>query len=145
MMTEKKEMKITGQQAARLFEAERAKMSVVQRKMDSIQGIAMGLDNAISALEEIKKTKSNSPFLVPLGAGVYIEAKLENTKNAKHSLAGSIMVDEKVEEIIKKLNTQKKEALQNMATLQKEGQALSSNINNLGIILNQMNAQRKAK
>ena len=144
-MDEKKELKLTSQQTVRLFEAERAKMGVVQRKMESIQGIVMDLDNAISALEEIKKTKSGSPFLVPLGAGVYIEAKLENTKNAKHSLAGSIMVDEKVEEIIKKLNTQKKEALQNMEILQKEGQALSSNINNLGTVLNQMSAQRKDK
>ena len=145
MMTEKKEMKLTGQQAVRLFEAEKAKMGVVQRKMESIQGIAMELDNAILALEEIKKTTKDSPFLVPLGAGVYIEAKLENTTNAKHSLAGSIMIDEKVEDIVKKLSTQKKEALQNMETLQKEGQALSSNINNLGGLLNQISAQRQAK
>ena len=144
-MTEKKELKLTGQQAVRLFESEKAKIGVVQRKMESLQGITMELNNAILALEEIKKTKSDSPFLVPLGAGVYIEAKLENTTNAKHSLAGSIMIDEKVEDIIKKLNVQKKEALQNMGTLQKEGQALSSNINNLGMVLNQMNAQRNAK
>ncbi len=144
-MNEKKELKLTGQQAVRLFEAEKAKIGVVQRKMESLQGIATELDNAILALNEIKKIKNDSPFLVPLGAGIYIEAKLENTTNAKHSLAGSIMIDEKVEEIVKKLTAQKKEALQNMETLQKEGQALSSNLNNLGNVLNQMNAQRQAK
>ncbi|MFH1240647.1 MAG: prefoldin subunit alpha [Candidatus Diapherotrites archaeon] len=145
MMAEKKEIKLTGQQAVRLFESEKAKMGVVQRKMESIQGIISELNNAILALEEINKIKSEAPFLVPLGAGVYVEAKLENTKNAKHSLAGSIMIDEKVEEIVKKLNSQRKDALQNMGTLQKEGQALSSNLNNLGMILNQMNAQQNAK
>lgn len=144
-MAEKTEVRLTGQQTMRLFEAERAKMSVVQRKMESIQSIIGELNNAVSALNEIKKTQNDSSFLVPLGAGVYIEAKLENTKKAKHSLAGSIMVDEKVEEIIKKLNTQKKEALQNLEIMQKEGQALSLNINNLGTVLNQMSAQRNVK
>lgn len=144
-MAENKEVRLTGQQTVRLFESERAKIGVVQRKMESIQSIINELDNAVSALNEIKKTQKDSSFLVPLGAGVYIEAKLENTKKAKHSLAGSIMVDEKVDEIIKNLNVQKKEALQNVTTLQKEGQALSHNINNLGTILNQMSAQRNVK
>lgn len=138
---ETKEVKISGQQAIQLYQIERAKMETVQRKVESIQKIIIEMDAAISTLDSIKNAKQGDLFLVPLGAGVYTEARMENTKQVKASLAGSIMVNQDIEETLKKLGEQKGEALKSRSALQQEGQVIANNLNNLGLILQQMERQ----
>ena len=141
-MVETKEMKISGEQAIQLYQAEKAKIDVVQRKLESISRILMEVNAAEDSLKAIKNSKQGENILVPLGAGIYIDVKVDNVKQAKNSLAGSVMLDENVDSIIKKLNEQKKEALKNIETLQKERGLLTANINNLGAMLSRVSRQR---
>ena len=67
MADKKKTVKLSEEQIVNLFQAERNKLEVVQRRQQTMQRILMEIDGAITSLNGIKKGQKNEKIMVSLG------------------------------------------------------------------------------
>jgi len=137
-----KEVTLTGNQIAGLLQSERAKINSVAQQLNQIQAIIAEINGSIEALKELGKQK-NPQTMVQLGAGVMIEAKIEDCENAKITLPGNIVVNQQREQAIKTLSKQAENAKGQSEELQKQFNQIAANINSLEKIV--QTAQRQIR
>lgn len=94
---------LTGPQLMQLATQERQRLEQANMRIGSLQGFRNELAGARDALEEIAKNEKGSRIMVSLGAGIYVEAALEENSKAIAAIAGSVFKEKKSEELIKML------------------------------------------
>src|SRR3989338_412067 len=106
MAEETKEQKttITGQQLVQLNQQERQRLEQVNSRISSLQGAKMELLGTMEALTELGKNEKGNKIVVNLGAGVFVEASVQDNENALAAIAGSIFKEKKNPDIIKLLD-----------------------------------------
>lgn len=141
-MSEEKEIRLTGQQVQEMFELERAKLNALMQRINEMQKAIMEIKASSEALKELRSQK-NCKTLVPLGAGVFVEATIENAETVKATLPGNIVINQTMEKTLKGLEKQVEEIGKEIDALDKERQAAATNVNSLGNML--YNAQQQAR
>jgi len=142
-MTEKKQVKLTGQQVLQAYGAEQAKLQVVQQRRQSLQQLMGETIAGEQSLKEVEKSSKDQKIMVSLGAGVYAEAKLESNKNVKTGLGGGVLINTTVEKALKELAKRKEEIQKDLDAVQQEETVVLQNLNNLGLAIE--SARKKAQ
>ncbi len=137
MPEKKKELKVTGKQLIDTYRGDQAKMDVLQRRQQGLQHILTETILASEAIKELQKAKKDDSVLVSLGAGLYTEAKIVQTKKLKSSLAGSVLVDEETGKALSKLQEEIEKIRNDLAKVQNERQQTVENMQSISGILNE--------
>ncbi len=133
-MPEKKELKVTPQNLVETFKSDEAKMNALQRRMQNMQQVMNEMVFAAEALKEIQKAKKDEPIMISLGAGVYAEAKISNTKEVKSSLAGNVLATTDTGKTLKKIESELKKAQEEVINMQKEIEKVDANMQGIAAI-----------
>ncbi len=139
-MTETKEIKLSGRQILQARQQEQAKFDAVQSMRKNLQQMLTDTMAAEDALKTLESGK-NQKILVSLGAGVYIETKIESAKTVKTGLGSDVLVDSTTENAIKALGKRKEEIRKDLASAQKDEAAVMHNLRQLGMAIE--SAKRK--
>ncbi len=102
MAEEGKTVRVSGQQLSEMHQVEQSKLETLYSRLNVAQKVLVDQLAAIDALKELQKEKS-AIILVPLGAGTYVEAKIENAEKVKSSVSNGVMVDTEISKTLKKL------------------------------------------
>ncbi len=143
MAEEQKTIKLTEEQLMNAFANERANMDTMQANLAAAENRLRDILAATDALNAIKKSKENEKIVVPLGAGIFIDASLENNSTAKNSLAGSVVVNVTIEEALKNLVEKKQETQKAIEEMQKELEKIASNLNSIGAMLRSIEQKKR--
>ncbi len=100
---QEKKVTLTGPQLMQLASQERQRLEQANMRIGSLQGFRTELAGAMDALGEIAKNEKGNRIMVSLGAGIYVEAALEENSKAIAAIAGSVFKEKKSEELIKML------------------------------------------
>ncbi|MDO8627835.1 MAG: hypothetical protein Q7K42_05180 [Candidatus Diapherotrites archaeon] len=130
-----KEQTLSSQQIEHMYRQEINKYEMSNRKRDTLGQMMMDTEASLAAVNEIKKHKESGEILVPLGAGVYVEAVFKDVKKVKTSLLSNIMKDSTLEEALEGLEKRKTELNDSLNEVQKEQTTLITNITNLEKII----------
>ena len=113
-----REVKITGQQLIDTYRSDQANLERLQKKSQGLQKVISELAAALDSVKGIEKAEKDENILISLGAGVYAEAKIINTKTFKSSLAGNVLVDTEAKKLAESLSEDlKKAGIENTKTL----------------------------
>ncbi len=123
-----KEMKVTGQQLMDTYRNDQTKLEGLEKKARSLQKVINEMITAVDSVKGIEKTTSGENTLIPLGAGIYAEGKITNTKILKSSLAGNVLVDTDIKKVVENLDQDIKKAGKEIANTQSELQKTQRNL-----------------
>ena len=101
-MTEQK-IQLTGNQLVQLAQQERKKLAEINQRANQFRNFKTELRAAKDTLEEISQNKKGDKIMINLGAGIYINASVDNTETATTGLSGNIFKEKKISEITKTL------------------------------------------
>ncbi len=123
-----REMKVTGQQLMDTYKNDQAKLEGLERKGKALQKVISEMISALDSVKGIKNTTEGENTLISLGAGIYAEGKITNTKTLKNSLAGNVLVNTDIETVSKNLEEDLKKAGTEMSKTQTEMQKVQRNL-----------------
>lgn len=133
-----KEIRLNPEQAIQLFENERAKYNAIQEQFVRLEE---GLEETIrtrDALQAMQKANANESVLVPLGAGVYATATLQENQNVLTTMAGGVIKTETIETTLKLLENRKNETEKELQKTQEQLLATRQNLDQLNQMLQMM-------
>lgn len=104
MAEQKTNVRITGNQLLQMANQERQRLDDINGKVQTLQNFRHELAAARDSIEQLGKTKKGQKIMVNLGAGIYVEATLENTEKAIASITGNVFKDKTYKEIGEILN-----------------------------------------
>ena len=99
-MAEEK-MTLTGNQLMQLFSQEKERLGQINSRIITFQNMKNELMSTKKSLEEISKSKKGSKIMLPLGAGIYIEALTEDNEKAISTISNNVFRAKKIEDILK--------------------------------------------
>lgn len=143
MQEEKKTVKLTEPQLVNAFNSERANLEGLQEQYSRTENYLQELLAARDALAAIQKAKDNEKIVVPLGAGVYIDAAIENKNTVKASFGSGVVMPTSIDEALKELEGRKTDTEKAVAGLQRDREQMLSNLNSLGKLLNTIEQNKK--
>ncbi len=115
-----KEIKVTGQQLMETYRGDQAKIEGLQKKSNSLQQVINEIIATLDSVKGIEKTANGENALISLGAGIYAEGKITNTKTLKSSLAGNVLVNTDIAKVSASLDEDLKKAGKEFANTQYE-------------------------
>jgi len=142
-MADEKTIKLNEEQLINAFASERANMEAIQSNISAAGNRLRDILAATEALKAIQKAKENEKIVVPIGAGVFIDASLESNSTAKNSIAGGVVVNADIEGILKDLAEKKQEMEKVIAEMQKDLERVVANVNSLGGVLRTMEQKQQ--
>ncbi|NCP72298.1 prefoldin subunit alpha [archaeon] len=108
---EKKTIKLNKDQTISLYKAKENEINGISKRLQEINNLFTEISKAENTLNEIKNVKSSESILMNIGAGVLVECKVNNTKEVKISLPGTIIVSKDIDSVIKDIENRKQELL----------------------------------
>ena len=143
MAEEQKTIKLTEEQLLNAFANERANVEAMQSNIAATENRLRDVLAATDALKAIKNSKEKEKIIVPLGAGIFIDASLESNSTAKNSMAGGVVVNVTIEDALKDLAEKRQEIEKAIAEMQKALERAVSNFNSIGTMLRSIEQKRK--
>lgn len=128
----------TKNQIIQQYQKDYQDLNTTMQRINELEGITNEINSAAEALGEIQKGKKDEKTMIPLGAGIYIETKLDQTKICKKSLAGNLLVDSDIKNTIKKLIEEEEKARTALNRMYEQRNRLQKSVNTLEMILKQM-------
>lgn len=141
-MEEKRQIKLTGQQMLQAYNTEQIKLEALQNRRQQLQGLIAETIGAEESLKGIEKAPKNQKIMVSLGAGIYIEAKIESGKEVKTGLGGGVLLNSSIEKALKALAKRSEEIQKDFNAVQQDELLVLQNLNNLGLAIE--NVRRKS-
>jgi len=126
-----------------VFQQENERFHDSQQKISALRGILNETNAAKEAVKAIGKSKENEKVIVPIGAGVFVFAKTENTKQALLALSGGPAVPKPVSEIEKELDKRLENIEKALDRETSANQAMLSNLNNFAQVMRQADRSRQ--
>lgn len=143
MAEEQKTIKLTEQQLINAFTGERQNLEALQAQLGSTENYLREILAATDALNAIKKAKEKEKIIVPLGAGIYIDASVESNTEAKSGLAGGVVANTRIEDALKGLEAKKADTEKAIGEMQKDLERIATNLNSISAMLRTMNQKRQ--
>jgi len=104
-MTEEKTVRLTGNQILQLLAQEQEKLQQINSTLATYQNMKNELISAKDSLNEIAKAKKGTKMLITIGAGILVNATIDETEKAISPIAGNVFKEKKIPELIKTLET----------------------------------------
>ena len=138
-----REIKVTGQQLMDTYRNDQAKLERLEKKGKALQKVITEMISALESVKGIKNTTEGENTLISLGAGVYAEGKITNTKTLKSSIAGNVLINTDIATVSKNLDEDLKKAGTEMAKTQTEMQKVQRNLQMVSQMLQQGQSMMK--
>lgn len=123
-----REVKVTGQQLMDTYRNDQIRLEELEKKGKALQKVITEMISTLDSVKEIKNTKEGENTLILLGAGIYVEGKITNTKTLKNSLAGKVLINTDIAKVLTSLDEDLKKAGSEMAKTQTEMQKVQRNL-----------------
>lgn len=130
-------IELTPQMAERLFNEERKKLDTLNNDLRNIESNIFELEKTNFALKEIKDSKEKEMY-INLGQGVFIKAKLEETKKVNVMNPSKVLFTKDINDALKELEDKKKILIENQKKLRSLYMQTEKNVNQLYTFLNKM-------
>jgi len=137
-------IQLTPELANNLFQSEKKRYEAIMKERKKVENYLLTTEKTISALKELKD-KSDNEILVNLGSGVFVEAKLNETKKVKSNIGSDIFIEVDLEEKQKDLIKRKEKFVKDLQELQKLEVNSQNNLNQLYGYLMNIQKQQQAK
>lgn len=134
-MAEEKKVTLTGQQLMQFAAQERQKLEQVNSRIAALQNFRNEMRGTKDALQEISRNEKGNKVMVNLGAGIYVEAVLEENTKAIAAIAGSVFKEKKNEELMTSLENRLTTIDKQLEGIAKEQHAVLARINQLEQVL----------
>jgi len=108
---EKKTIKLNRDQTISLYRSKENEVKGISQRLQEINNLFNEISKAENTLKEVKNVKASESILMNVGAGVLVECKINNTKEVKISLPGTIIISKDIDEVVKDIENRKKELL----------------------------------
>lgn len=115
------------------LERKRIELQILFQQLTTLQNQIGALHNQIEemnslaeSLEEVEKTKADTEILVPLGAGIFVNARITNTDEVLMNVGSKVAVPKTVKESCAIVRTQVKELEKVLLHLENEFQSYSA-------------------
>jgi prefoldin alpha subunit len=125
------EIKLTGQEVIGFLQTERQKLSDLRRRRVLLQNSLQEIAYSLESLKEMKEMKKNDNLMVSLGAGIYLNALVDESKKVKRNLPGNVVVELSAEDAIKKLEKERNELKKELEKTAQEEESTLINVSNL--------------
>ncbi|MEK6937769.1 MAG: prefoldin subunit alpha [Nanoarchaeota archaeon] len=106
------------QQKYAQFQMIQQQLEEVNRAQESAQEQRAELDISIKAVEEITKTPPGNEFLAPLANGIFLKGQIVDNKKLVVNVGSNVTVERTPAEVIKLLQKQQEETLQQVVEIQ---------------------------
>ncbi len=106
---ETKTIRLNKDQTISLYRSKENELKGITQRLQEIDNLFLEISKAENTLNEIKKIKSSDSLLINVGAGILVECKIDNTKEVKISLPGTIIVSKDIDTVIADIDNRKKE------------------------------------
>ncbi len=137
-----KTVKVNPEQAMQIFQAENQRYEESTQKINALRGILNETSSAKEAIKGISNASQNEKAIVPVGAGIFLFAKIENNKEALLSFPGQAGIVKPIKEIESELEKRLDNIEKALEKEARTNQQIASNLNNLAMML-QQDQQRK--
>lgn len=144
-MAEDKTIRLTSDQLMQQYRVERSKLSELTRRRNQLIATVFETDMALKAAESIEKADKNESILVPLGAGLYIDAAVKNNSTLKYTMAGNIALDLTFKKAMEKIGKRKDVLSKELDAVKEERKRTGKNVRTMENIFAQMQQQQKPK
>lgn len=131
------EQVISPRQLAQLFQLENQKFDQSQQRLGMLRSALNETIFAKEALNAISKSKKSEKMLVPLGAGIFADARIESTSEAVIMREGMAALPKKITEIEEELEKKTQGIEKAIENEMQENSRIFSNLNNLSLALRQ--------
>jgi len=129
-LTHAKKIQLSPQDAYRFFNEEKKKLENIATDLENTEQAVLELDKTIFALKEIKDAKEKD-VMINLGMGLFIKAKLEDTKKVLAISAGKAVIPKDPAKVLEQLTKRKTSALDSIKRLQVLHSQTQQNLNQL--------------
>jgi len=133
----KKDVKLSGRELMQLYRSEHETMKNLEAQRNETIALIADVEAARSALKSIKSNPKESAIVVPLGSGVFSEAKITDPDNVKINLPGGVVITHSAEEALDRLGKRKDQLRKDAENLDKERQRIAVNLKEIGSIIQQ--------
>ncbi|MFH0701449.1 MAG: prefoldin subunit alpha [Candidatus Woesearchaeota archaeon] len=106
------------QQKYAQFQMLQQQLEEVNRAQESAQEQRAELDISIKAVEEITKTPIGNEFLAPLANGIFLKGQMVDNQKLVVNVGSEVTVERTPAEVIKLLQKQQEETLQQVVEIQ---------------------------
>ena len=144
-MAEEKTIRLTADQLMQQYRVERSKLSELTRRRNQLVASVFETDMALKAAEAIEKADKNESVLVPLGAGLYIDAAVKNNSTLKYTMAGNIALEMTFKKAREKIEKRKDVLSKELNAIKEERKRTGKNVRTMENIFAQMQQQQKPK
>lgn len=103
----------------------------VRRRIELLNAGLSEMAAAKRALEEVQKLSEGEELLIPLGAGIYVRAKLSNKSNVIVTIGANVMVEKTLEEAQRTIENRELEARDALQRSLADYQALLNRLRDL--------------
>jgi len=131
------EVKLSGRELTQLYQQEHQHMQQLESRRNDAIALIADVEAAKAALKSIKDIPKDNSAVIPLGSGIFTEAKITDTKNVKINLPGGVVVTQSMDEALKRLALRKEQLKKDMEQFEKERQRIEVNLNEMGKIIQQ--------
>ncbi|MDO8648089.1 MAG: hypothetical protein Q7R70_06810 [Candidatus Diapherotrites archaeon] len=101
----KEEVSLTGNQMAEIVKQEKLKAKELSRQASQMHAIINEINGSIQAVKAVQG-KKGLQIIVPLGAGISLDAIIESAEKIKTTIPGNIIVEKTPKEAIEMLESQ---------------------------------------
>jgi len=132
------EVELSGQQMIGLMQSEEARLQNLEKNLLTLKDMFTEHEKAIEALKEFQECEGVQTVFLPLGAGVYIEATVTETKKINASLTGSVLQKMPVDVVIKRLEIRRDSLIADARKVEADIQGIAANLQKMQSVLTQM-------
>jgi prefoldin alpha subunit len=128
--------------AERLFHEERKKLESINKDLRNIESNIFDLEKTNFALKELNESKEKEMY-INLGQGVFVKAKLEDTKKVNVMSPSKVLFTKTIEDVLKDFDKKRISLTNSQKKVRNLYVQTEKNVNQLYTFLNRQN-QKKA-
>lgn len=142
-MVEQKQIELKGAEVLQAYQTEQSKLQAIRERKQALQHLMVETVGAEQTLRELEGKKKEEKVMIPLGAGLYIEGKVDASKGLKKGLGEGIISKSTIKQSLEDLKKRKEEIKKDMERIQQQERITLTNLNNLGAAIEQARQKQK--
>ncbi len=123
----KKKLEVSPEQMLSLYQNQRALLDSIEQQIQTAQAFLRETTMAEDALKEISESAKDKRVLFSVGAGVFIDTRLLDSKNVKAEIGGGAFKEMTIKKAMNRLDDRKEDIRKGLKKLaEREEKALAS-------------------
>lgn len=104
-----KKLTLNKNQTVSLYQNKEKELQKITSRLQEVENVFNEINKAQKTLEELEKIKVKENVMVNIGAGVLMACEVSSNTDIKVMLPGSIIIDKNIKDVLKDLESRKKE------------------------------------